>query len=53
MNVEELKKQIESNDVKEDSFVFVYKKSRFLAEQYAKEIAKIRNLTIVYDDDYI
>lgn len=52
MTVEELKNKIESGYVDCDSFVFVYKKSKFLAEQYTKEIAKLKKLTVVYDDTY-
>lgn len=50
MTIETLKKKIEDHQVEEESFVFLYKKSKFLPEQYAKEIARQKGLTIVYEE---
>lgn len=50
MTIEELKNLIETKNVPSEMLVFVCKKDRFLAEQYIREIGKVRNLTIQYTD---
>jgi len=50
MTIEELKNLIETKNVPSGMLVFVCKKDRFLAEQYIREIGKVRNLTIQYTD---
>jgi DNA polymerase III delta subunit len=52
MTIKDLKIKIESGNVPEDSFVFVYGKSRFLIDQYISEIAKIKRLVVSYTNDY-
>ena len=50
MTIEELKNLIETKQVPSCMLVFLFKKDRFLAEQYIKEISKARGLTIRYTD---
>lgn len=50
MKIEELKKKIEDKMDLKSSFIFIVGKSSFVAHQYAREIAKIRNLEIVVQE---
>lgn len=52
MTIEELKKEIESKNLTQSSYIFVYKKSRFLVDQYAREIARIENRGLIFIKEY-
>lgn len=48
MTIKELKSQIEDKTLGSEGLIFYYKKDRFLADQYVKEISRIKNRPIVY-----
>ena len=53
MTIQELKQKIESSTIDKAGLVFSYKKSRFLADQYANAIAKLLHRPIVYENEIV
>ena len=50
MTIEELKTSIETKTIGDDLIVFQYEDVPFIADQYIREISKIRGLPISYID---
>ena len=48
MDIVELKAKIESNNISNKPLIFKYSENKYLAYQYAQEIARKRNLEIMY-----